>query len=154
MKTRIHFKEISPQLYDGLSRIQSFIKRSEVEPKLMELIKYRVSQINGCAFCLDMHHKEAIHLGEQELRLHTLLAWRECPYFSEKEKAALAYAEALTIASEQGMPDEIYDDVAKYFDKSQILVLTAVIMQINSWNRLNIAFRPTPGNYVIGQFEK
>ena len=154
MKTRIHFKEISPQLYDGLSRIQSFIKRSEVEPKLVELIKYRVSQINGCAFCLDMHHKEAIHLGEQELRLHTLLAWRECPYFSEKEKAALAYAEALTIASEQGMPDEIYDDVAKYFDKNQILVLTAVIMQINSWNRLNIAFRPTPGNYVIGQFEK
>jgi len=153
MKTRITFQEISPKLYDGLARIENYSK-SLLDARLIELIKYRVSQINSCAFCLDMHHKEAIHLGEEELRLHSLPAWRECIYYSASERAALAFAEALTTPSSLGIVDTIYDELAKHFDKEGIVALTAAITHINTWNRINHAFLPEPGKYQVGQFEK
>lgn len=153
MTTRIAFEEISPKLYNGLAQIGKYTK-SVLDARLIELIKYRISQINGCAYCLDMHHKEAIHLGEEELRLHSLPAWKECPFYSQEERAALAFAENLTVAPKDGATDEVYKELSRYFDKEKIVALTAVIIHINSWNRINQAFRPTPGNYQVDEFEK
>ncbi|WP_057940151.1 carboxymuconolactone decarboxylase family protein [Algoriphagus resistens] len=151
MQTRILFREISPKFYEGLSTIGDYAK-SLLEPKLIELIKYRISQINCCPFCLDMHYKEAAHAGEKELRLHTLPGWRDCPYYTEGERAALAFAEALTEPSKYGLDDKIYDGLAAHFDKEEIMAITAVVVHINSWNRINQVFRPEPGKYKIGQF--
>ncbi|UII31104.1 carboxymuconolactone decarboxylase family protein [Fulvivirga ulvae] len=152
MKTRITFQEISPKIYAGLKTIDDYF-HGILEHKLIELIKYRVSQINHCAFCLDMHHKEAIHLGEDELRLHLLPAWRETSIYSEEERAALAFAEALTHPTGFGLSDEIYDNLSRFFDKEKIVALTAVVTHINSWNRINHAFRPESGKYQVGQFK-
>ncbi|RYY22789.1 MAG: carboxymuconolactone decarboxylase family protein [Chitinophagaceae bacterium] len=153
MKTRFTFQEISPKLYDGLSRIDHFTK-SLLDPTLSELVRYRVSQINSCAYCLEMHYKEAIHRGEDELRLHSLPAWRECPYYSDSERAALEFAEAVTKPSKYGLSDAIYNELSIYFNKEQIMALTAVILHINCWNRLNHVTRPALGKYQVGQFEK
>lgn len=151
MKTRITFQEISPKLYQGLKNIEECFL-PVLDHRLVELIKYRVSQINHCAFCLDMHYKEAIHLGESELKLNLLSVWRECSFYSDKERAALAFAEAVTSPTVTGLTDKVYDDLSQLFTKEQIVALTAVIAHINSWNRINHAFRPEPGNYQVGQF--
>jgi AhpD family alkylhydroperoxidase len=113
-------------------------------------MQHRVSQINGCGYCLDMHHKDAIHLGESELRLHTLPAWKECPYFTDKERAVLAYAESLTLHADAD--DAVFDGLKPFFSMAEIADLTLAVAQINSWNRINKAFRSTPGNYQVGQF--
>ena len=151
MQPRVSFQEIHPILYDGLKRIEKYTK-SVLDPKLAELVKYRISQINSCAFCLDMHYKEAIHHGEEELRLHSLPAWRECPYYTNEERAVLAFAEAVTKPSDFGLSDTIYDELAKFYDKEKIVALTAAIIHINSWNRMNFVFRPVPGNYKVGMY--
>ena len=153
MKTRISFQEITPGLYGGLATIKNLSKTSGLDEKLLELIRYRVSQINGCAFCIDMHHKEAIHLGEEELRLHSLPAWRECDFYSDTEKAVLAFAEEITALNSTELSDEVYDRLTNFFNKEQIVALTAMIVHINSWNRINFAFRPEPGKYQVGQFD-
>src|SRR5882757_8581175 len=106
MKPRISFKDASNGFIDGLMKTGSYLKKSGLDQKLLTLVDYRVSQINGCAFCLDMHHKDAIHLGETELRLHSLAAWKECPYYTEQERAVLAYAEAVTTGS---VEDEVFE---------------------------------------------
>ena len=151
MTERINYQETSKGYLDGLMKTNYYLKSTSVDPKLLELVNYRVSQINGCAYCLDMHHKDAIHLGESELRLHSLVAWRECPYYSEKEKAVFAFAEALTYASTNEVDDSTFNALAKFFTKAEIADLTLAITQINSWNRINKAFRPVPGNYKVGQ---
>jgi AhpD family alkylhydroperoxidase len=135
---------------DGMLKTEIYLKKSGLDPKMLELIKTRVSQINGCAFCLDMHYKDAIHLGESELRLSTLAGWRECPYYSEKEKTVLALAEALTLHPH--VEDSLFETLSRLFSRAEIADLVLAISQINSWNRLNIAFRSTPGNYQVGQF--
>lgn len=149
MDQRIAFAEAAPGFADGLMKSGLYIKKSGLDLKLLELMYYRVSQINGCAYCLDMHHQEAILLGETELRLHTVAAWRECPYFTEKESAVLAFAEAVTHTH---IPDEVFDALTRFYTRQQIADLTLAIANINSWNRLNIAFRSTPGHYRPGQF--
>ncbi|MFD2036327.1 carboxymuconolactone decarboxylase family protein [Belliella marina] len=151
MKTRITFQEINPILYESLAKMDQYAK-SVLDPRLCELIKFRVSQINSCAYCLDMHHKEAISLGEEELRLHTLPAWRECSHYSNSERAALEFAEAITEPSKYGLSDDTYLELAKYFDKEMIMALTVVVLHINSWNRINHVSRPLPGKYKVGQF--
>lgn len=153
MEERISYQDLEPKLMKGLSTIDYQLKKSGLDLQLMELLKYRVSQINGCAFCLDMHHKELVEMGEEELRLHSLPAWRECPYYTDKERAVLAFAEALTNTNKRHIDDDIFDLLKNFFSKSEIAALTVAVAQINTWNRVNIAFRTTPGNYTVGQFE-
>lgn len=152
MEQRISYEEVSPNTFAGLNKTEAFLKTSGFDLKLLELIKYRVSQINGCAFCLDMHHKEAIDKGESELRLHSLPAWRECPYFQDYERASLAFAEALTNINLTGISDEIYEELERFYSKQEIATLTMAISSINTWNRINQTFRTVPGNYEVGQF--
>lgn len=152
MKERISYQEVSGKLLEGMFTSEAYLKKCSLDLKLLELVKFRVSQLNGCAFCLDMHHKEAIHLGETELRLHSLAAWKEAPYYDEKERAVLTFAEALTLASFRDIDDQIFNDLSAFFSKSEIGDLTLAVNQINSWNRINKVFRFTPGNYVVGQY--
>jgi AhpD family alkylhydroperoxidase len=152
MTERITLQDVPKGFADGLMKSEMYLKKSSLDHKTLELVKYRVSQINGCAFCLDMHHKEAIALGETEQRLHSIAAWRECPYYNEKEKAALAFAEALTHISGRDIDDALYQSLTNVFSKEEIADLTLGIAQINSWNRINRAFHTVPGNYKVGQY--
>ncbi len=149
MDQRIAFAETAQGFANGLMQSGLYIKKSGLDLKLLELVYYRVSQINGCAYCLDMHHQEAILLGETELRLHTLAAWRECPYFTDEERAVLAFAEAVTHVH---IIDEVFAELGRFYNKQQIADLTMAIANINTWNRLNITFRSTPGHYRPGMF--
>lgn len=149
MAARILMNQIPKGLLDGLVKTELYVKKSGLDLKLTTLIKYRVSQINGCAYCLDMHHKEAIESGESELRLHTVIAWRECPYFTEAEKAALHFAESLTLIPQREIDDALFNELEGFYTKEQIALLTLAITQINSWNRINILFGSVPGNYQV-----
>lgn len=151
MRERITYQEVPKGFADGLMKTEYYLKNCGLDQKLMELMKYRVSQINACAYCLDMHHKEAIHRGEDELRIHSLAAWRECPFYNEKERAVLAYAEALTVPDHQNTYKEAFDALVGHFSKPEIADLTLAITQINTWNRINKAFGAVPGNYKVEQ---
>ena len=150
MKQRISIQETPKGFLDGLMKTGMFIGSSGLDHKLLHLLAYRVSQINGCAFCLDMHHKDAIHGGETEQRLHGLPAWRETPWYSESERAALQFAEALTIECETD--DATYEVMTEHFSKEEIAKLALAIATTNSWNRLNKVFLTTPGTYEVNQF--
>ncbi len=152
MKERIRFAQVPPMLFKGLNDTENYFKTTGFDLKLLELIKYRVSQINGCAFCLEMHYKEADHMGETQQRLHALPAWRESPFYEDKERAALAFAEALTNINHDDVDNEIYAALAKHYSIEEISILTVAITQINAWNRINITFRTIPGNYQVGQY--
>lgn len=152
MNERISYQDVNPKLLNSVNRVNRYLEQSDLDPKLRELINFRVSQINGCAFCLDMHHKELIHMGEEELRLHSLPAWRECPFYTDKEKAVLAFAEAVTNANNTDVEDDVYNQLKEFFSESAIADLTVSVTQINTWNRINKVFRPIPGNYKGGQF--
>jgi AhpD family alkylhydroperoxidase len=149
MKARILFEETSKEFMDVLMKPGVYIHRSGLDPKLVELIDFRVSTINGCAYCLDMHFKNAIDMGESEQRLYSLAAWRDCPYYSEKERAALAYAEAVTA---NHVDEAVFDALTEFFSKKEIADLTLAVATINTWNRLNHAFRTVPGGYKVGQY--
>ena len=153
MEERISFQEVPQELFGGMNKSEMYLKSSGFDLKLMELVKYRVSQINGCAFCLDMHHKEAIHRGETELRLHSLAAWRDCPFYNEREKAAFAFAETLTNANKEEVSNEVHDNLLKHYTREEIAILTLCITQINGWNRINKAFHTVPGLYQVGQYD-
>lgn len=126
-----------------------YLKNASIEKKLMEMIEFRVSQINKCAYCLDMHSKEARAAGETEQRLYGLDAWREAPYYSDRERAALAWAEAVTNCD---VPDEVYEIAKKQFSDEELADLTLGVISINTWNRLNLAFPNEVGSYKVGQF--
>ncbi|MGH2614829.1 MAG: carboxymuconolactone decarboxylase family protein [Thermomicrobiales bacterium] len=128
----------------GLSGI---VARSGLEKSLLELVKMRASQINGCAFCLDMHSKDARARGESEQRLYLLNAWRESPFYSDRERAALLWTEALTLVADTHVPDTVYEEVRREFTDDELVGLTMEIVAINGWNRLNVAFRTVPGAY-------
>lgn len=151
MNTRITYKDTAPGFADGLMKTEFYLKKSSLDQQLLELMKYRVSQINGCAYCLDMHHKEAVSMGETELRLHSLIAWKECPYYSDRERAVLAFAEALTLASGPETEDAAFDALTPHFSIPEIADLTLAIAQINTWNRINKTFKPVPGGYQVGK---
>lgn len=154
MEQRIAFTDANKGLLDGLFTTGMYLHKSGLNLKLQELIKMRASQINGCAYCLDMHWKDAIKLGETAQRLYSLPAWKECPYYTDAERAALAYTEAVTKIPQQDVSDDVYNELGKHFDKAQIADITMAIIAINSWNRLNIAFRSIPGDYKPGQFNQ
>ncbi len=141
---RIKAQEVSPEVYTAMYGLEKFVKQSGLDPKLYELIKIRASQINGCAFCLNMHTQDARKMGESEQRIYMLNAWRESPCYTEKERAALALTEAVTLISEQGVPDDLYQEVRKYFDEKEFVALIMAINTINAWNRLGISTGLTP----------
>ena len=127
--------------------LEAFIRQCGVEHSLLALVKMRASQINGCAFCLDMHSKDARAEGETEQRLYALNAWRETPFFSERERAALEWTESLTLISQNHVPDELYQRVRQHFSEDELLNLSLAVVSINGWNRLAISFRAVPGTY-------
>lgn len=152
MEQRISYQELTPETLAGLNRVEGFIKSSGLDLKLLELIKYRVSQINGCAFCLDMHYKEAISLGETALRLYSVSAWKECPYYTDNERAVLAFVELLLNSNHSEVSDEVYKGLRSHYTKQEIAVLTLAISSINTWNWINKTFQTLPGLYEVGQF--
>ena len=134
----------------GLSSYQT---HSGLEPSLLELVNLRASQINGCAYCLDMHTKDARARGESEQRIYLLDAWRESPFYSERERAALAWTEAVTLVAESRVPDAVYEEVRRQFGDDELLALTMAAITINAFNRLNVALRTVPGTYQPGTFD-
>ena len=144
---RLDFKQASPHAFNAMLALESAVQRSGLEHALIELVKMRVSQLNGCAYCLDMHSKDARAAGETEQRLHLLAAWREAPFYTERERAALAWAEALTLVASQGASDAVYQQASAQFDDKALVDLTLAIVAINGWNRLAIGFRSEVGSY-------
>lgn len=145
---RLDWAKTSPEALKAMMAVQGFTDKSSLDHKLIELIKVRASQINGCAYCLDMHTKDAIAIGETEQRLHVLAAWREAPFYSEQERAALAWCESLTEISSKGAPEKQFSDLKKHFSNEQIVELTLAIVVINGWNRLAVGFESEAGHYV------
>ena len=145
---RINWSKISSEGYNAMMGLENFVEKSKLEPKIKELIKIRASQINGCAYCLDMHTKDARAIGESEQRINVVSAWREAPFYSPRERAALAWSESLTLLSQSGAPDDVYTELERLFKPEEIVELTFSIIVINSWNRLTVGFRSDVGNYV------
>jgi AhpD family alkylhydroperoxidase len=133
--------------YQAMAGLEKYVRNCGLEHPLLELIKTRASQINGCAYCIDMHTKDARAGGETEQRLYALSAWRETPFFTERERAALEWTEALTLISENDIPDTLYDAVRQHFSETELVDLSLAIVTINGWNRLAIPFRSVPGSY-------
>jgi AhpD family alkylhydroperoxidase len=147
MSTRI---DISKYLNSGLGKAMFALSSeatAKIEPKLFELVKTRASQINGCAYCLDMHTKDARHNGETEQRLYALSAWRETPFYTDRERAALEWTEAVTLVSDSHVPDDVFERVSAQFSEPELVALTFGVVVINCWNRLSVAFRPPVGTY-------
>lgn len=147
MEPRMDYMKTAPDGYKAMSALESYVQQSGLEHSLLELVKTRASQINGCAFCLDMHTKDARVGGETEQRLYTLSAWQETPFFSDRERAALAWTEAVTRVADTHVPDDVFDLVRQQFTEKELADLTLAIVTINGWNRLAIAFRKVPGTY-------
>ena len=147
VSSRIDFRKTAPDGYKAMLGLSAYTRQFGLEPALMELVKIRASQINGCAYCLDMHTKDARALGEAEQRLYTLSAWRETSFYTERERAALTWTEALTNVAETHVPDEIYEAVRRHFTDKELVDLAWVIVTINGWNRMAVAFRTEPGSY-------
>jgi AhpD family alkylhydroperoxidase len=147
METRIEYAKVAPAAIQALQQVETYVARAGLPKALLELIKLRASQINGCAFCIDMHWKDARAHGESEQRLYGLSAWREAPYYEPSERAALAWTEALTLVTDGHVPDAAYAEVRAHWDDKQIVDLSVAIGMINLWNRLAIAVRSPAGTY-------
>ncbi len=147
MASRMDYAKASPEGSRAMSALEAYVRRCGLEHSLLDLVKTRASQINGCAYCLDMHTKDARAGGETEQRLYTLSAWRETSFFTERERAALAWTEAITRVWECHVPDAEYEAARAHFSEKELVDLTLAIVTINGWNRLAIAFRSEPGSY-------
>lgn len=147
MQERIDYFKVDPEAAKGLMEMEKYIIKSGFDKKLYHLIKLRASQLNGCAYCLDMHSKDALKMGDTVQRLVGLDAWREAPYYTDRERAALEWTEAVTLVSENDVPDEVYENARKYFNEQELVQLTIGIVAINGWNRLAISFRTPAGTY-------
>ena len=147
MEPRIKLTSGNQGAYKAMLGLETYLRQCGLETKLLDLIRLRVSQINGCAYCLDMHWKELRAAGETEQRLYGLDAWRESPYYTDRECAALAWAEAVTLVTEGRVPDEVFKEAHRHFNDDELANLTLAVVAINGWNRLNIAFRTVPGTY-------
>lgn len=149
MEQRLDYKTASPAGFQAMLQMQMQVNKSGLEESLLELVKSRASQLNGCAWCLDMHTKDARAMGETEQRLYLLPVWRDAACYSARERAALAWTEAVTtIADLHDVPDAVYAQARAQFDEKALVDLTLAIIAINGWNRLNVAFRTTVGDYV------
>jgi AhpD family alkylhydroperoxidase len=147
MPSRIDHTKVAPGALRAMYGLEKYLAEGSVEKPLRELIKVRASQINGCAYCIDMHWKDARAAGESEQRLYGLAAWREAPYYSERERAALAWTEELTLIAEHHVSDELYEQTRRHFTEQELVDLTLAVVTINAWNRISISFRSEPGSY-------
>ena len=147
LSPRIDFTKVTPEAKEAVFTLERYVRQSSLEPSLLELIKVRASQINGCAYCVDMHTKDARARGETEQRLYAVVVWRETPFFTERERAALAWCEAVTLISRDHVPDEVYESVRKHFNEKELVDLTLAVAAINTWNRLMVSFRAVAGTY-------
>src|SRR5437762_5314818 len=147
MQTRLDYGKAAPGSVQAMYKLEKYVEESGLERPLLELVKTRVSQINGCAYCIDMHTKDARASGETEQRLYGLSAWRETPFYTDRERAALAWTEAVTLVSDGPVPDALYQEARRHFSVKELVDLTLAMIAINAWNRLSISFRTVPGTY-------
>jgi AhpD family alkylhydroperoxidase len=147
MSPRIDYEHASPLALKAMYNLQGAVNRSGLEASLHELVKLRASQINGCAYCVDMHSKDARAHGESDERLQLVCVWREAPHFSDRERAALLWTETLTRIADRGVPDDVFDEVRQHFSEEELVNLTLAVVTINAWNRIAISFRPEVGPY-------
>ncbi len=147
MQPRLEYAKVAPEGYKAMLGLETHVRHCGLEHKLLELVKLRASQINGCAYCVDMHTKDARAQGETEQRLYALVAWRETPFFTDRERAALMWTEAVTQIGHRHVPDDIYETVRGQFEEKELVNLTLAVVAINGWNRLAISFRTVPGSY-------
>jgi len=147
MESRLDFHQKSSSAYQAMLGLERFVRNCGLEHPLLDLVKTRASQINGCAYCIDMHTKDARVAGETEQRLYGLSAWRETPFYTERERAALEWTEALTLISRSDVTDDLYDRVRQHFSEEELVSLTMAVITINAWNRIAIPFRSVPGSY-------
>jgi len=145
---RLDHGKVLPEASQAMSGLETVVERSSLEPKLRELVKLRASQLNGCAYCVDMHSKDAEAIGESGQRLHLVAVWREAPVYTERERAALAWTEALTLLPQTSAPDEVYAQLEAHFTPAERVALTMAIIAINGWNRLAVGFRQPAGGYL------
>lgn len=151
MKARLEMKEASPNAYRAMLSLEEHIGKASLERPLIELVKMRASQINGCAYCIDMHSKDARAAGESEQRLYALTAWRETPFYTEREQAALAWVEAVTLIANGPVSDAVFEEACRHFSERELADLTLVCVTINGWNRFCVAFQAVPGEYQPAQ---
>lgn len=152
MQPRFDYAKAAPGVVEAMSGLEQYVRHTELERGLLELVRLRASLINGCAYCVDMHTKVARSLGETEQRLYSVGVWRETPYYTERERAALAWTEAVTLVSVDRVPDEVFETARQRFSETELIDLTLAVVAINGWNRLAIAFRTVPGTFeVVGQ---
>lgn len=144
MSSRIDYYKISPDAVKAMIGLENYVNKSGLERSLLDLVKLRASQINGCAFCVDTHCSEARKNGESERRLYAVAVWRETSFFTDRERAALAWTEAVTLLSETHAPDDVYQELVKFFNEKETVDLTMAIITINGWNRLSVSFRKAP----------
>jgi len=149
---RINFFEKGGNALKAMYGLGAYLSKSSIEQSLLHLIEFRVSQIKGCAFCLDMHAKDLRAEGETEQRLYLLSAWREAPFYTDRERAALNWAEAVTKLTNNDVPDEVFNQARQQFTETELIELTMAVITINSYNRINVAFRREAGSYQVGQF--
>ncbi len=149
MSLRIDYVKAAPAAIHAMRTMEKFLRESGLEKPLQELVKVRASQINGCAYCIDMHTKDARHAGETEQRLYALSAWRETPFFTPRERAALEWTETVTLIAHEDVDDDLFDEVREHFSEEELVALTFAITQINAWNRIAISFRQEPGTYQV-----
>ena len=148
MQERFQYSKAYPEAYKAMLALSQAVEKTGLTPQLVDLVNYRVSQLNSCAFCLDMHSKDLRARGETEQRLYMISAWREAPHlYSDRERAALAWAEAVTRLEDGQVPDEVYEIARQEFSQAELVQLTLAIVVINGWNRFNVAFRTPAGNY-------
>ncbi len=147
MKPRFNYGKAAPGVYDAMDALDQYLSRSSLEPSLLHLVRLRASQVNGCAYCIDMHWKDLRALGDTEQRLYSLDAWRESPYYTDRERAALAWTETVTMVGAGHAPESAYDEVRPHFNEKELSDLTLAVATINAWNRLSIAARLVPGDY-------
>jgi AhpD family alkylhydroperoxidase len=147
MKARFNYAKAAPGVYEAMEALEKYAGSCGLEESLLHLVRLRASQINGCAYCLDMHWKDLRAIGEAEQRLYSLDAWRECPYYTERERAALAWAEAVTLVADAHVPEVVYEEARRHLSEKELADLTLAVVAINGWNRLSIAARVVPGTY-------
>jgi AhpD family alkylhydroperoxidase len=147
MKARLDYARLAPGVYDAMDSLDQYLQTCGLEDSLLNLARLRASQLNGCAYCLDMHWKDLRALGATEQRLYSLDAWRETPYYTDRERAALAWTEAVTRVADGHVPDAVFDEVRPHFTEQELSNLTLAVAAINAWNRLSIAARLVPGGY-------
>ena len=147
MKARLNYAKAAPGVYDAMDAADQYLATGSIDEYLLNLVRLRVSQINGCAYCIDMHFKDLRALGEGEQRLYSLDAWRECPYYTERERAALAWAEAVTVITDGHAPERLFEEARSHFSEQELCDLTMAIATVNAWNRLSISARLVPGGY-------